>query len=177
MGLLESPLGMRWTTLLTALLMVFLVGVIRRRPDLAGVAVVAWAGGFEVVYRFWDIVRWQEWWAWSSWFWEAAALAGWVFLAQSVGIRPSLFWLAATLLCFAIWISTGYRYNYVGQKAPFQVLGEIENVSAKTAWAMAYLVGAWRVRTPPPWRRWQRTPPPAGVEPHRQEVAEHGLRR
>lgn len=177
MGLLESPLEMRWTTLLMALLVVFLIGVIRRRPDLAVVAVVAWTGGFEVVYRFWDIVRWQEWWAWNSWFWEAAALAGWVVLAHSVGIRPSPFWLTATLLCFAIWIATGYRSNYAGQKAPFQVLGEIENVSAKTAWAMAYLVGAWRVRTPPPWHRWQRGQPPAGLEPNPQEVAEPRLTR
>lgn len=177
MGLLESPLEMRWTTLLMALLVVFLIGVIRRRPDLAVVAVVAWTGGFEVVYRFWDIVRWQEWWAWNSWFWEAAALAGWVVLAHSVGIRPSPFWLTATLLCFAIWIATGYRSNYAGQKAPFQVFGEIENVSAKTAWAMAYLVGAWRVRTPPPWHRWQRGQPPAGLEPNPQEVAEPRLTR
>src|SRR5262249_57382769 len=130
MNVLESPFGMRWSTFLTAVVVFLLIGAVRRRPDLAVVAVVAWTGGFEVVYRFWDIVRWHEWWAWNSWLWEAAALAGWVLLAQSVGIRPSLFWLTATVLCFAIWIATGYRYNYVGQKAPFQVLGEIENVFA-----------------------------------------------
>lgn len=168
MNVLESPFGMRWSTFLTAVVVLLLIGVVRRRPDLAVVAVVAWTGGFEVVYRFWDIVRWHEWWAWNSWFWEAAALVGWVVLAHVIGIRPSPFWLTVTLACFAIWISTGYTYNYTGQTYPFQVLPEIENVAAKTAWATAYLVGAWRVQTVPAWQRlrldryWRRRRPSLG---------------
>jgi len=164
MNVLESPFGMRWSTFVTAVAILLLIGGVRRRPDLAIVAVVAWTGGFEVVYRFWDIVRWQEWWAWTSWAWEAAALVGWVLLAHAIGIRPSPFWLTVTLACFGVWISTGYVYNHTGQTYPFQPFAEIENVAAKTAWAMAYLVGAWRVRGPSPWHRWQRRQPAASSE-------------
>jgi hypothetical protein len=50
-GLLQSPLGMRWTTLALAVAILLVVGALGRRPDLAVVALMAWVGGFEVVYR------------------------------------------------------------------------------------------------------------------------------
>jgi hypothetical protein len=155
MGLLESPLGMRWTTLLMVLVILVVIGVGRRRPLVAVAAVGAWTGGFEVVYRFWDIVRWHEWWGLHDLMWEAAALVAWVILAHALGVRPSAFWLTVTLLGFGIWITTGYTYNYVGQRYPFSVTAEIQNVATKTAWAIAYLVGAWRlgIGDPAAWLR------------------------
>lgn len=145
MGTLESPFGMRWSTFLMVLVILGLVGVVRRRPLVALAAVGAWTGGFEVVYRFWDIMRWHEWWGLNDLMWEAAALVAWVLLALRLGVRPSAFWVTVTIACFGVWITTGYTYNYVGQPYPFSLQAEIENVTTKTAWAMAYLVGAWRL--------------------------------
>jgi len=155
MGVLESPWGMRWSTLLMVLVILAVIGVLRRQPVIAVAAVAAWTGGFEVVYRLCDIARWHEWWGFNALLWEATALAGWVLAAHLLGIRPSPFWLTVTLAGFGVWITTGYTYNYVGQHYPFSAQGEIENVATKTAWAMAYLVGAWRTGTGDP-RRWLR---------------------
>lgn len=145
-GLLESPLGMRWTTLATAAAIFALVGLWRRRPLAAIVVLAAWAGGFEVAYRVLDILRWHEWWAVSAWAWEAAALVGWVIAAHALGIRPSPPWVALTVAVFAVWWLSGYDYNLpqtaAGQHQPLRWLPEIENVAAKTSWAMAYVAGS-----------------------------------
>lgn len=138
-----------------ALLMLVLIGAVRRRPDLAVVAVIAWAGGFEVVYQAVDLVHWRHWWQLNAWGWEAAALAGWVFLAPAVGIRLEWPWVALTLLCFGIWVATGFDYNYTPSR-PFSVGAEIKNEVTKTVWALMYLVGAWRARAAPFWQRWAR---------------------
>src|SRR6266567_8063331 len=153
-SLLESPFGMRWTTVLTAAAILVLIGIVRRRPDLAVVSVVAWIGGFEVVFRFFEVLRWQQWSGLLDLAWMAAALVGWPILALALGIRPSPAWVAVTAIAFAVWITTGYDYNLPqtagGSLRPIRPLPEVENVLAKTAWAMAYLVGAWRL---PPWGR------------------------
>ncbi len=148
-ALLESPLGMRWTTLATAAAMLGLIGVVRRRPDLAVVSVVAWMGGFEIAFRFFEILRWQQWSGLPHLAWVAAALTAWPLLALALGIRPSPAWMAVTAVAFAVWITTGYDYNLPqtagGRLRPVRLGPEVENVVAKTAWAMCYLVGAWRL--------------------------------
>src|SRR5205085_7557443 len=58
-SLVESPFGMRWTTLATGVLILLVIGVIRRRPDLAVISAVAWAGGFEATYGIIDTVYWH----------------------------------------------------------------------------------------------------------------------
>ena len=145
-GILESPFGMRWTSLATAVAMLAVIGVWKRRPFIAAVAVLAWASGFELTYRLVDILRWHEWWAWAGWVWEASALAGWPLAAYVFRIRPSPAWMAAVVLAFAVWWLSGYDYNLpqtaAGRGQPIRWVSEIENVLAKTTWAMAYLTAA-----------------------------------
>jgi hypothetical protein len=154
---------MRWTTLVTGIVILVVIGLVRRRPDLAIVSAVAWAGGFEVTYGVIDTLYWHptDTAKWVAEAWQGAALIGWVVLAHAMGIRPSPTWVAVTVIAFAVWLTTipgvtdGFIYNapQAGQTGPLLVVPEIENVVAKTAWAMAYAVGAWRVRTTPFWQR------------------------
>jgi hypothetical protein len=148
-GWLESPLGMRWSTLALAVAIGLIIGVVRRQPFLAVVAIIAWVGGFEVVYRFFDILRWHEWWAWNPLFWEAAALAGWVALAHIVGIRPAAPWVILTATCFAFWVLSGFDYNILGRGRSVSVGAEMKNVVAKAAWGLMYLEAAWRAPASP----------------------------
>ena len=61
-------------------------------------------------------------------------------------------WVAVTVVAFAIWLTTipGLTNGFVsnapqaGQKGSLMIVPEIENVVAKTSWAIAYAVGAWR---------------------------------
>lgn len=161
-SLIESPLGMRWTTLATAIAVLVVIGLVKRRPDLAIVSVVAWAGGFESTYGSIDTLYWHPTDAakWNAEAWQAAALVGWVLLAHAMSIRPSPAWVAVTAIAFAVWLTTipGLTNGFVsnapqaGRNGPLLIVPEIENVVAKTAWAMAYAVGAWRVATRPFWR-------------------------
>jgi hypothetical protein len=161
--MIESPLGMRWTTLATGIAILVAIGLVKRRPDLAIVAAIAWAGGFEVTYGILDTLYWHPADAvkWTKEAWQGAALLGWVLLAHRIGIRPSAAWVAVTVIAFAVWLTTfpGVTNGFVsnapqaGQTGPLMVVPEIENVVAKTAWAMAYAVGAWRATSEPFWRR------------------------
>ncbi len=153
---------MRWTTLVTGIVILAVIGLVRRRPDLAIVSVVAWAGGFELTYGVLDTLYWHpgDRVKWVAEAWQAGALVGWVLLAHKMGIRPSPAWVAVTVIALAVWLTTipGVTSGFVsnapqaGQTGPLLVVPEIENVVAKTAWAIAYAVGAWRVETPPLWR-------------------------
>jgi hypothetical protein len=161
-SLIESPFGMRWTTLATGIAILVVIGLIRRRPDLAVVSAVAWAGGFELTYGTIDTLYWHpaDRVKWTAEAWQAAALIGWVLLAHAMGIRPSGAWVAVTAIALAVWVTTipGLTNGFVsnapqaGQTGPLLVIPEIENVVAKTAWAMSYAVGAWRVEAKPFWR-------------------------
>ena len=160
--MIESPLGMRWTTLATGIVILVVIGLVRRRPDMAIVSAVAWAGGFELTYGIVDTLYWHpaDVAKWNAEAWQAAALIGWVLLAHAMGIRPSPPWVAVTVISFAVWMSTipgmtnGFISNspQAGQTGPLLVLPEIENVVTKTAWAMSYAVGAWHTRTAPFWQ-------------------------
>lgn len=164
---------MRWTTLATGIVILVVIGLVRRRPDLAIVSAIAWAGGFEAVYGIVDTVYWHpgDGPRWVAEAWQAAALAGWVLLAHAMGIRPSAPWVVVTVIAFALWITTipgltsGFVYNapQAGHNGPLLVIPEIENVTAKTAWAMAYAVGAWRAAEKPPF--WHRFTNAASVAP------------
>jgi hypothetical protein len=165
-GVLDSPFGVRWTTLTMAAVILLLIGVVRRRPDLAVVAVLAWAGGFETVFTATGNLRWHPTTGWNEMTWRGVALAGWVLLAPVAGIRVSRAWLAATAALFAIWLTPipgltyGLEYNLPqtadGAAQPIRVLPELENVATKTAWGMMYLVGAWRAQSVPVWHRLRR---------------------
>jgi hypothetical protein len=151
--MIESPFGMRWTTLATGIAILVVIGVVRRRPDLAVVTAVAWAGGFEAVYGILDTLYWHpaDTVKWTAEAWQTAALVGWVFVAHAIGIRPSGPWVAVTVIAFGVWLTTipGVTSGFVsnapqaGQTGPLMIVPEIENVVAKTAWAIAYAVGAW----------------------------------
>jgi hypothetical protein len=161
---LESPFGMRWTTFVTALGIVAAIGVVKRRPDLAIVATVAWAAGYEVTFITLENLYWHpaDVTKWVCVGWEAAALGGWIVLAVYLGIRPSVFWTALTAVGFAVWLTTipgiadGFLYNLpqVGEPArnqPIRLVPELENVITKTTLAVALLLGAWRVQSEPVW--------------------------
>lgn len=153
---------MRWTTLATAIVVMVVIGLVRRRPDLAVVSVVAWLGGFEAAYGILDTLYWHPAGAvkWTAEAWQAAALIGWVLLAHAMGIQPSPPWTAVTVIAFAVWLTTipGVTSGFVsnapqaGQTGPLMIVPEIENVVAKTAWALAYAVGAWQAPGRPFWR-------------------------
>jgi len=152
---------MRWTTLATGVAMLVVIGLVKRRPDLAVVSAVAWAGGFELTYGIADTLYWhpQDASRWIAEAWQAAALIGWVLLAHAIGIRPSPAWVAVTVIAMAVWMTTipgvtsGFIYNapQAGQTGPLLLVPEIENVVCKTSWAIAYAVGAWRVQSRPFW--------------------------
>src|SRR2546430_9881947 len=105
---IESPLGMRWTTLATGIAILVAIGVVRRRPDLAIVSAVAWAGGFEATYGILDTLYWHpgDLVKWTAEAWQTAALVGWVLLAHRMGIRPAPAWVAVTVIAFAVWLTT-----------------------------------------------------------------------
>jgi hypothetical protein len=159
---IESPFGMRWTTLVTGIAILAVIGLVKRRPDLAIVSAVAWAGGFELTYGTIDTLYWHpaDRAKWTAEAWQAMALVGWVLLAHAMGIRPSPAWVAVTVIAFAVWLTTfpGLTNGFVsnapqaGQTGQLYVVPEIENVVAKTAWAISYAVGAWRVTAPPFWQ-------------------------
>jgi hypothetical protein len=154
---------MRWTTLATGIFILIVIGLVKRRPDLAIVSAVGWAGGFELTFGIADTLYWHptDTVKWIAEAWQAAALIGWVFLAHAMGIRPSPTWVGITAAAFAVWLTTipgltsGFIYNapQTGHDGPLLIIPEIENVVTKTSWAIAYAVGAWRVETPPFWRR------------------------
>lgn len=142
MSTIETPFGIRWTSLAMALAIVTLV---RGRPLLGVVTAMGWGTTFEAVFQitsvlvhrdalWWHSLTSESWWLWT--------VIGWSLAAHLAGVRPHLSWLAITALLYALWIEQGFWFNYVGQAGPVNWWFEGLNVGTKTALGVAYLLGA-----------------------------------
>lgn len=144
-AVIESPLGVRWTSLATLAAIVLIVIAVRRRPFLALVAAMGWLVAFEIPYEATDmIVRHQpgaHLAGWASWL---LTVAGWPLAAYLAGVRPDWRWVMASGAIFIVWIATGFAHNDPGQTGPVQWGPELLNVGSKTALGMAYALGALR---------------------------------
>lgn len=146
-SVIETPFGIRWSSLATAVAIVLVVTAARRRPLLGVLAAMGWGTTFEVAFQLTSILahrdaHWlrslagESWWLWT--------VVGWSFAAHLVGIRPHLSWLAVTALLFALWVQQGFWFNWQGQATPVNWWFEALNVSSKTALGVAYVLGAVR---------------------------------
>lgn len=143
--LIESPVGVRWSSLAMLALIVLVVTVVRRRPVLGLVAAMGWLVAFEIPYEATDLlVRHQpgaHLTSWASW---VVTVAGWPFAAWALGVRPDWRWVALSAAIFAVWIATGFHHNDPGQAGQVMVWPEVLNEGSKTALGVAYLLGALR---------------------------------
>ena len=142
--LIESPWGVRWSSLAMLALIVLVVTAARRRPFLALVTAMGWLVAFEIVYEGADAaVHHKSSVAWAFWLLTVAA---WPLLAHFMGVRPHLRWVLLSAAIFALWIQQGFWYNWAGQGSkPINWWYEALNVGSKTALGIAYLAGALRL--------------------------------
>ena len=144
----------RLSTVLAALAVFGIVLWRKRSPLLAIVAVIAWAGAFELIYNTIGTVMFG--WPLAQLVWNFAALAGWILLASVLGIWPESWALVAFLILMTGWVLTGFHSNIPGSNARFDVAGELFNETSKSMLAVAYLIGALRAprMLPPAWPAW-----------------------
>ena len=140
------------STLATALVIAAVILWRRRSPLTAVIAVMAWASAYEVGFAALGTVL--HGWPPGALAWLAAALAGWIVLAQVWGVVPDRWLLAATALLTLAWIGAGFHANSVGPSATggtraFSAVDEILNEGTKTLLGAAYLVGGLRRRSRP----------------------------
>jgi hypothetical protein len=133
-----------------AVMAVFVVlGAVRDRRFWLAAAI--WLGGFEAAFQFTVEMRIlahsgfrpAAWWAPIVMFGTIALGVICVLAATRVGVRPSLPLLGLTGLIWAIWLLTGFHvneHNMVG----FDPVAEGLNETAKTLWAVAYLLPLWK---------------------------------
>ena len=131
-----SPVGIRTSTLLLAMIL-FDVGLMFRRSVLQAVfAPAAWLLGFESLWAVTTHLVANKgggslgpiWWIGAP-----AAVA-----AHAAGVRVEWRWLALTAILWAVWIATGWHYNLI-TNPHVDWLAEALNESTKTAWGLAYL--------------------------------------
>jgi hypothetical protein len=135
------------STILTALVIAGLVTWRRRAPVTALIAVMAWASAYEVGFVGLGTLL-HGWWP-GYIAWLAAALAGWIVLAQVWGVVPDLRLLLATAVLTLAWIAIGFEANSAilagpGYARAFSPLDEALNEGTKTLLGLAYLVGGLR---------------------------------
>lgn len=142
---IESPLGVRWSSLATLAIIVVVITLVKRRPVLGLVAAMAWLVAFEIPYEATDIlVRHQpgaHLTSWASW---VVTVGGWPFAAWALGVRPDWRWVGLSAVIFVVWIAIGFQHNDPGQAGPVMWFPEVLNESSKTALGVAYLLGALR---------------------------------
>lgn len=135
--------GMRTTTALM-IIALLVVGIAKRRPVAAILSVAAWLLGFEAAWQISSaFVAGRPLLFYAHFIIEAA---GWVLAAHFAGVRADWRLLVVVVVAWVPWLLTGMHSNYPG--LPFDVGGEIANVIAKTAWALAYLVPLLRAPVP-----------------------------
>jgi hypothetical protein len=142
--LMWSPVGIRTSTLLLAVIL-FAVGLLVRRSLVQAVlAPLAW------------LLGWESAWGVTTHFFVPGAgplgLVWWIgapaiALAYVTGVRVEWRWLALTAVLWVVWLATGWHYNVI-TNPHVDWLGEALNESAKTAWGLAYLWPMLRHRRP-----------------------------
>jgi hypothetical protein len=154
------PLGVRFSTWLTAVVFVFLAIANRdRRFLLAG---IAWLTGFEAAFQVASLTLGRlPLGLPGPIFFIIFGLTVVAFVTRS-GVRPDLSLLFLAFAFFAAWVATGFHLN--GHQhgmfslhtriAGFDPTAELLNDVSKTLWAAAYLVPLLRRQTPAwSWRR------------------------
>jgi hypothetical protein len=142
----------RVSTIVMAVAITAVVVWRRRSPASALIAVMAWASAYEV--GFVTIGTLLHGWPAAYLVWLAAALAGWVVLAQVWGVVPDRRLLLATAVLTLAWIATGFEANAPNAAGPgfaklFSPLDEVFNEGTKTLLGLAYLAGGLRARREP----------------------------
>ena len=140
------------STIVTAVAIAAVVTWRRRSPATAVITVVAWTSAYEV--GFVTLGTLLHGWSAAYLAWLAAALAGWIILAQVWGVVPDRRLLLATAVLTLAWIATGFVANSPtvsgpGFAQPFSPLDEALNEGTKTLLGLAYLVGGLRARRKP----------------------------
>lgn len=140
------------STIVAAVVIAVLVTWRRRSPATALVTVMAWASAYEV--GFVALGTALHGWSVTYLAWLAAALAGWIVLAQVWGVVPDRWLLAATAAITLVWIAFGFEANSAILAGPgyvkgFSVWDEVLNEGSKTVLGMAYLAGGLRWRRKP----------------------------
>jgi hypothetical protein len=152
LALIFSPLPShpRWSTVVTAALVLVVVTWRTRRPLRGAVAVLAWLSLYEITWQACDVLTHRG--SLAAYGWLSLAVVAWPLLALQLGIRPHPLGLAVCAGGFAAWLALGFDYNWVGQPQPLKPLPEALNLLTKTSLGLAYLAGAL-------------APPAAGARP------------
>lgn len=134
---------------MTAAVIAVVVTWRRRSPVTALIAVMAWAAAYEVCFV--SLGTLLHGWSIGYLVWLAAALAGWIVLAQVWGVLPDRRLLLATGLLTLAWIAAGFEANSASLAGPgyskaFSPLDEALNEGTKTLLGLAYLAGGLRAR-------------------------------
>lgn len=146
MNWIESPWGVRWSSLATLAVIVLVVSVVKRRPVLGAVAAMGWLIAFEIPYELTDmLVRHQPGAHLTGWAFWLLTVSGWIGWAWALGVRPDWRWVEISAVIFLGWIASGFQHNDPGQHSPVMIWPEVMNVGSKTALGIAFLLGALRL--------------------------------
>jgi hypothetical protein len=131
--------SIRWTTILTAVLVVLAVSWKTRRLLPGPVVAITWAASYEILYG-WTNVFLHGWNA-SQNSWQTAALVGWLFYAYVSKVRLDRRALIVFAALWAAWILVGFNSNHPLVPATFDLASEILNVATKTWLAFCLTMG------------------------------------
>jgi hypothetical protein len=136
------PLGMRLTT--WGCVAVFVAVAMKRRDSKVLVAGCVWLLGFEAAF---DISRFAVGKAGPFATWALPLIVGLFTLGWATWHRmlPSLPCALATAAVWLVWLAVGFPANQ-HTTVNFNWTAEVLNVSAKTLWALAYLLPLLRSR-------------------------------
>ena len=130
----------RYTTIITALLVAFIISLRTHKRWLGPLATLAWASAYEIIYVWtgtllqgWDVYRTA---------WMSVAVVGWILLAHAKGARTDKITLAIFTAAWIIWIGIGFYSNTTMNT--FNLESEILNVVTKTFLALSYVLGTLR---------------------------------
>lgn len=112
------------------------VGLVRGGDMRALWAAAAWIGGFEACYH---ITAWAMGTDPTTAIYFIVAGVAMLAVAQRRAVRPSPAVAVLVVVSWVAWMAFGFRANETDTHA-FSVLDEVLNVTAKTLWALAYLV-------------------------------------
>jgi hypothetical protein len=132
--------GMRISTLAT--LAAFGVTGFLRGGDVRALwSALAWIGGFEAAYQVTAIVMRDD--SRSAPYLTVLGVL-FVWFARKRAARPQFATFAAVGVVWAVWISFGFHANLYQPPGPFSLRDEVLNETAKTLWALAYLLPLWQ---------------------------------
>jgi len=137
------PLGARLSTWVA--LAAFVAVALQLRDRRAWLAAAAWLFGFEQAWELTGYLRAIPQHGLVPVFSHLIVGTVIVLICARFGARPWMPLLAATAVVWAIWLATGFHSNYHNM-TNFEVVPEVLNETAKTLWALAYLVPLWMAR-------------------------------